>query len=93
MPMRTQIRLNRTSKVKFSIEGKETNSSAVSTNLYVCTKYEKVSRAPPTRVVGPLQMAAAAEGKSYWEGEWVCADCGYIYDVDDCGGLYFEQQV
>lgn len=30
---------------------------------------------------------------TYWEGEWVCADCGYIYDIDDCGGLYFEQQV
>lgn len=18
---------------------------------------------------------------NYWEGEWVCADCGYIYDI------------
>ena len=27
----------------------------------------------------------------YWEGEWICADCGYIYDRDvDGGGLYFE---
>ncbi len=26
------------------------------------------------------------------QGEWVCADCGYIYDKDDCGGLAFEQQ-
>ncbi|KAG5181135.1 hypothetical protein JKP88DRAFT_222537 [Tribonema minus] len=33
-----------------------------------------------------------AEASGYWEGEWVCADCGYIYDRDDCGGLYFEQQ-
>lgn len=71
----------------------KTNSSAPSTNLSVGTKYKKVARAPPTRVVGPLQMAAAAEGRKYWEGEWVCADCGYIYDVEDCGGLYFEQQV
>lgn len=41
-------------------------------------------------------MATAAKdapAKKYWEGEWVCADCGYIYDIDDCGGLYFEQQV
>ena len=22
---------------------------------------------------------------NYWEGEWVCADCGYIYDI---GMLY-----
>lgn len=21
------------------------------------------------------------------------ADCGYIYDIDDCGGLYLEEQV
>lgn len=28
----------------------------------------------------------------YWQGEWICADCGYIYDMDvDGGGLYFEQ--
>ena len=28
----------------------------------------------------------------YWEGEWICADCGYIYDKDvDGGGLYFEE--
>lgn len=51
----------------------------------------KVERAPSARVA-PLQMTAAT-GKNFWEGEWVCADCGYIYDVDDCGGLYLEQQV
>ena len=28
----------------------------------------------------------------YWQGEWICADCGYIYDMDvDGGGLYFEE--
>lgn len=32
-------------------------------------------------------------GTEYWQGEWVCADCGYVYDRDiDGGGLYFEQQ-
>ena len=27
--------------------------------------------------------------KTYWEGDWVCADCGYIYDadIDDPQGL------
>ena len=41
-------------------------------------------------------MAAKAEAaptRTFWEGEWVCADCGYIYDIDDCGGLYLEEQV
>ena len=29
---------------------------------------------------------------NYWEGEWICADCGYIYDRDvDGGGLFFEE--
>lgn len=33
------------------------------------------------------------EQSQYWQGDWVCADCGYIYDIDiDGGGLYFEQQ-
>ena len=44
-----------------------------------------------------LQMAKKAEPPAseseYWQGEWVCADCGYVYDKDiDGGGLYFEQQ-
>lgn len=35
----------------------------------------------------------AKSGTEYWQGEWVCADCGYVYDRDiDGGGLYFEQQ-
>ncbi|CAM9238402.1 unnamed protein product [Ectocarpus sp. 12 AP-2014] len=44
--------------------------------------------------VGVMMMAAKAEEatRSFWEGEWVCADCGYIYDIDDCGGLYLEEQ-
>ncbi len=35
---------------------------------------------------------SVAQEKGYWEGEWICADCGYIYDRDiDGGGLYFEE--
>lgn len=30
--------------------------------------------------------------EEYWEGEWVCADCGYIYDKDKFGGKFFEEQ-
>jgi rubredoxin len=28
----------------------------------------------------------------YWEGEWVCKDCGYIYDRMEVAGMYFEEQ-
>ena len=33
-----------------------------------------------------------AEDKGYWLGEWICADCGYIYDPELFGGIFFEQQ-
>jgi rubredoxin len=46
---------------------------------------QDVANIPKTR----LNMAET----EYWQGEWVCADCGYVYDRDiDGGGLYFEQQ-
>lgn len=28
----------------------------------------------------------------YWGGDWVCKDCGYIYDRSECAGMYFEEQ-
>mmetsp|Transcript_16527 Transcript_16527/g.35915 ORF Transcript_16527/g.35915 Transcript_16527/m.35915 type:complete len:155 (+) Transcript_16527:163-627(+) len=28
----------------------------------------------------------------YWAGEWVCKDCGYIYNRAECAGMYFEEQ-
>ncbi|CAE7944548.1 rub [Symbiodinium sp. KB8] len=28
-------------------------------------------------------------GKQYWEGEWICADCGYIYN-ERSFGMKFE---
>ncbi|TFJ83226.1 hypothetical protein NSK_005471 [Nannochloropsis salina CCMP1776] len=45
------------------------------------------SRSPSGRSKGLTAMS----GK-YWEGEWVCADCGYIYNEADCGGMRFEDQ-
>uniref|UniRef100_A0A0G4GB71 Rubredoxin-like domain-containing protein n=1 Tax=Chromera velia CCMP2878 TaxID=1169474 RepID=A0A0G4GB71_9ALVE len=30
--------------------------------------------------------------EGYWQGEWYCADCGYIYDPADFGGRFFEDQ-
>ena len=38
------------------------------------------------------RKSVAVMATEYWEGEWVCADCGYIYDKDQCGGLAFEDQ-
>ena len=28
------------------------------------------------------EKIATLEERGYWAGEWVCADCGYIYDPD-----------
>eukprot|EP00979_Chaetoceros_neogracilis_P003093 scaffold524_cov260-Chaetoceros_neogracile.AAC.13 len=28
----------------------------------------------------------------YWQGEWVCKDCGYIYNRSEVAGMYFEEQ-
>uniref|UniRef100_A0A6S9B882 Rubredoxin-like domain-containing protein n=1 Tax=Ditylum brightwellii TaxID=49249 RepID=A0A6S9B882_9STRA len=28
----------------------------------------------------------------FWQGEWVCKDCGYIYQRAECAGMYFEEQ-
>lgn len=60
------------------------------------SRLAKAAAVSSSRVSGGTSTAlrmAAAEGDGFWEGEWVCADCGYIYDRDDCGGLAFEQQV
>lgn len=36
--------------------------------------------------------AEAERAAMYWEGEWVCKDCGYIYQRGECAGLFFEEQ-
>ena len=58
---------------------------------------------PSVNVASPLSSSAlgmfkkkeskpAVDPADYWQGEWICADCGYIYDMDvDGGGLYFEE--
>ena len=33
-----------------------------------------------------------AKASLYWAGEWVCKDCGYIYNRNECAGMYFEEQ-
>jgi len=27
-----------------------------------------------------------------WQGDWVCSDCGYIYNRDEGAGFFFEEQ-
>eukprot|EP00448_Togula_jolla_P001146 CAMPEP_0170613356 /NCGR_PEP_ID=MMETSP0224-20130122/24229_1 /TAXON_ID=285029 /ORGANISM="Togula jolla, Strain CCCM 725" /LENGTH=149 /DNA_ID=CAMNT_0010938953 /DNA_START=64 /DNA_END=513 /DNA_ORIENTATION=+ len=31
--------------------------------------------------------------KEYWEGEWICADCGYIYNERSFGMKFEDQQM
>eukprot|EP00569_Conticribra_weissflogii_P005481 CAMPEP_0171341744 /NCGR_PEP_ID=MMETSP0878-20121228/11737_1 /TAXON_ID=67004 /ORGANISM="Thalassiosira weissflogii, Strain CCMP1336" /LENGTH=147 /DNA_ID=CAMNT_0011844131 /DNA_START=63 /DNA_END=506 /DNA_ORIENTATION=- len=39
------------------------------------------------------QKAEEAEkAAKYWQGDWVCKDCGYIYNRAECAGMYFEEQ-
>eukprot|EP00567_Pseudictyota_dubia_P007243 CAMPEP_0197434420 /NCGR_PEP_ID=MMETSP1175-20131217/2157_1 /TAXON_ID=1003142 /ORGANISM="Triceratium dubium, Strain CCMP147" /LENGTH=160 /DNA_ID=CAMNT_0042963135 /DNA_START=97 /DNA_END=579 /DNA_ORIENTATION=+ len=39
------------------------------------------------------QKAAEEErAAKFWQGDWVCKDCGYIYNRAECAGLYFEEQ-
>ena len=52
----------------------------------------RISLSKPIARLNTELMMAESNPNGYWEGEWICADCGYIYDQDvDGGGLYFEQ--
>lgn len=59
---------------------------AINTRAQVASS-RTMSSSTRKRAVGALSMA-----KDYWEGEWVCADCGYIYDRDLFNGMPFEDQ-
>jgi len=48
-------------------------------------------------VFGSKKSKAAKEEEArkasiYWEGDWVCKDCGYIYNRGECAGMFFEEQ-
>lgn len=34
----------------------------------------------------------SAQEQEYWQGEWICADCGYIYDRYQFDNKFFETQ-
>lgn len=36
--------------------------------------------------------AEEARAAMYWAGDWVCKDCGYIYNRAECADMYFEEQ-
>ena len=38
------------------------------------------------------RTALRAEGAAYWEGEWICADCGYIYNERAFGSKFEDLQ-
>lgn len=45
-----------------------------------------------TALYAKANSKTPAVPNDFWPGEWICADCGYIYDRDyDGGGLYFEE--
>mmetsp|Transcript_7781 Transcript_7781/g.20212 ORF Transcript_7781/g.20212 Transcript_7781/m.20212 type:complete len:142 (-) Transcript_7781:90-515(-) len=37
-------------------------------------------------------LTEAEKKEMYWQGDWVCADCGYVYERKLFGGRYFEEQ-
>merc|ERR1719152_1000035 len=45
----------------------------------VRTPLRAVQVAPTMQIFGKKEKPTLAE-LGYWEGEWVCADCGYIYE-------------
>ena len=54
--------------------------TTTSLNMVFGTKKKKLSPEEQARI------------DSYWQGDWVCKDCGYIYNRDECAGFYFEEQ-
>jgi rubredoxin len=45
-----------------------------------------------TRKTEAQKAEEAEKAALYWAGEWVCKDCGYIYNPGECAGMYFEEQ-
>lgn len=46
-----------------------------------------------SRVSARSASRAALRAKEYWEGEWICADCGYIYNERAFGGKFEDMQM
>mmetsp|Transcript_154739 Transcript_154739/g.496038 ORF Transcript_154739/g.496038 Transcript_154739/m.496038 type:complete len:142 (-) Transcript_154739:112-537(-) len=59
-----------------------------SSNFCGSTTSARQAISAPARGLISLQ----AEAKDYWEGEWICADCGYIYNERSFGQKFEELQ-
>ena len=72
-------------------------SRAVATPVSISLTRNLQPQAPPlssTALSAKNSKEKEAATSQYWQGDWVCADCGYIFDRDiDGGGKYFEEQV
>lgn len=43
-------------------------------------------------LAGARSEPRTAMRSKYWEGEWICADCGYIYNERAFGGKFEDQK-
>eukprot|EP00416_Gambierdiscus_australes_P037192 CAMPEP_0171097158 /NCGR_PEP_ID=MMETSP0766_2-20121228/47111_1 /TAXON_ID=439317 /ORGANISM="Gambierdiscus australes, Strain CAWD 149" /LENGTH=162 /DNA_ID=CAMNT_0011556307 /DNA_START=60 /DNA_END=548 /DNA_ORIENTATION=+ len=50
------------------------------------------ARMMPVATAGTQGRSALQAEKSYWEGEWICADCGYIYNERVFGQKFEDLQ-
>lgn len=68
--------------------------TAVSPITTPLTPARSPHRSTPTFLAAKRKSKAqlAEEAEKYWQGEWVCKDCGYIYQKSECAGMYFEEQ-
>merc|ERR1712146_774245 len=47
---------------------------------------------PPSSLASSTALSMSDAQSNYWQGEWVCADCGYIYETKNFDFVYFEEQ-
>merc|ERR1711935_75897 len=74
-----------------------TSSAFTVRSAVVSTPVSAVSSSTSLNVFGQRKTKAQiAEEEAitaqYWQGEWVCKDCGYIYQRQEVAGMYFEEQ-
>ena len=72
-----------------AFHGLKSNSALITSSLKVGAP---LSSSSSLGMFKKKESKPAVDPADYWQGEWICADCGYIYDRDvDGGGLYFEE--
>ncbi|KAL3942346.1 MAG: hypothetical protein SGBAC_003445 [Bacillariaceae sp.] len=78
---------------------------ASSTSAFSVRPASVVSTTPVSASLSPTSLNVFGKRKTkaqleeeaeiaaqYWAGEWVCKDCGYIYNRQECAGMFFEEQ-